>query len=73
MKYVITVGCTVEAYAREEVEAVSPEEACRLALQRHDDGDWPPLEPNWDCAGDDRIVHIQDDAGDDLEIPGEFF
>jgi hypothetical protein len=72
MLHDVTIGYTVEGYASDSVEADSPEEAAEIAMDRYTSGDWNPGEICWDCCGDDRIVHIREQQGNDFEIPEEF-
>ena len=60
----VTIGCTVQAYATDSVQATSAEEAAKMAVERYRAGDWNAAEVSWDTAGDDRVVCIRDQAGD---------
>ena len=69
MKYHVVLACTVDAHGEAEVEASSPEEAARIAIERQDNGDWPDLEVSWECASETWVHHVIDDAGKECDIP----
>jgi len=65
--YEVTIGCTVEAYAADYVEAKSAQEAAKIAFERFRAGDWNASEVSWDTSGDERVVCILDQAGNVID------